>query len=157
MCVSQRSYQSVYRGVLLSDQSRLFALCPVVKKERVSSLRSLVSWYQDHLLTCPHEPQLKTLEPQPGFSTLAIWQCDGDHSFVQYLSLPPRGSSESEAEGEMLCEEEEDLTTTAGLITRRRETDAETQLTGREGGERGERERERERGRKEPTNKADFC
>ncbi|XP_062310424.1 zinc finger protein 653 [Osmerus eperlanus] len=100
-----------------------------VKKERVSSLRSLVSWYQDHLLTCPHEPQLKTLEPQPGFSTLAIWQCDGDHSFVQYLSLPPRGSSESEAEGEIPCEEEEDLTTTAGIVTRRRETDAETQLT----------------------------
>ncbi|XP_061829639.1 zinc finger protein 653 isoform X2 [Nerophis lumbriciformis] len=69
-----------------------------IKKERESSLHSLVCWYQKHLRSCPHEPQLRALELQPNFSTAAIWQCDGDHSFVQQLFSPLREASDSERE-----------------------------------------------------------
>nr|XP_057905333.1 zinc finger protein 653 [Doryrhamphus excisus] len=69
-----------------------------VKKERESSLHTLVCWYQEHLRSCPHEPQLIALEPQPNFSTAAIWQCDSDHSFVQQLFSPLRETSDSEGE-----------------------------------------------------------
>ncbi|XP_041719402.1 zinc finger protein 653-like [Coregonus clupeaformis] len=103
------------------------------KKERVSSLCSMVTWYQDHSQTCPHEPQLRALEPQPGFSTSAIWQCDADHSFVQHLSSPPRGTSDPEMETETEEEVDRDTGTeeTGGIMTRRRrrETDAHRQLT----------------------------
>ncbi|XP_058508948.1 zinc finger protein 653 [Solea solea] len=75
------------------------------RRERVSNLQSLVCWYQDHCHSCPHEPQLKALEPQPNFSTAALWQCESNHSFVQYLFSPPREASDSEQEEE---EEEED-------------------------------------------------
>ncbi|XP_064842522.1 zinc finger protein 653-like isoform X2 [Oncorhynchus masou masou] len=102
------------------------------KNGRVSSLCSMVTWYQDHSQTCPHEPQLRALEPQPGFSTSAIWQCDADHSFVQHLSSPPRGVSEPEMETETEEEVDSDTRTedTRGIMTRRRrETDAHIQLT----------------------------
>ncbi|XP_029364158.1 zinc finger protein 653 isoform X1 [Echeneis naucrates] len=68
------------------------------QKDRLSSLQSLVSWYQEHSHSCPHEPQLKALEPHPNFSTAAIWQCKSSHSFVQYLFSPPREASDSEQE-----------------------------------------------------------
>lgn len=58
-------------------------------------------WYQEHSLSCLHEPQLRALEPQPDFSTAAIWQCDSNHSFVQYLISPQREASDSEHETEM--------------------------------------------------------
>ncbi|XP_051243265.1 zinc finger protein 653 [Dicentrarchus labrax] len=76
------------------------------RKERVSSLQSLVCWYQEHSHSCPHEPQLRALEPQPNFSTAAIWQCDSNHSFVQYLFSPPREASDSEHEDEVNGEED---------------------------------------------------
>ncbi|CAJ1075391.1 zinc finger protein 653 [Xyrichtys novacula] len=71
------------------------------RKERVSSLRSLVCWYQEHSHSCPHEPKLRALEPQNTSSTAAIWQCDSDHSFVQYLFSPLREASDSEHEEEV--------------------------------------------------------
>lgn len=43
---------------------------------------------------------MKALEPVLGLSTSVLWQCDGAHSFVQYLSWPDGGGSESEAEEE---------------------------------------------------------
>uniref|UniRef100_A0A3Q2Y7U5 Zinc finger protein 653 n=1 Tax=Hippocampus comes TaxID=109280 RepID=A0A3Q2Y7U5_HIPCM len=67
-------------------------------RERESSLHSLVCWYQEHLRSCPHEPQLRALEPQPNLSTAAIWQCDSDHSFVQHLFFPLSETSDSEQE-----------------------------------------------------------
>uniref|UniRef100_A0A672H0W9 Zinc finger protein 653 n=1 Tax=Salarias fasciatus TaxID=181472 RepID=A0A672H0W9_SALFA len=67
-------------------------------KPQVSSLQSLVCWYQEHSRSCPHEPQLRALEPHYSFSTAAIWQCDSKHSFVQYLVPPPREASDSEHE-----------------------------------------------------------
>ncbi|XP_059927058.1 zinc finger protein 653 isoform X2 [Gadus macrocephalus] len=69
--------------------------------EEDSSLKSLVSWYQDHSNSCPYEPQLRGLEPQPGFATAAAWRCPAEHSFVQYLLPPPGDTSESEPEGEV--------------------------------------------------------
>uniref|UniRef100_A0A8D0DC55 Zinc finger protein 653 n=1 Tax=Sander lucioperca TaxID=283035 RepID=A0A8D0DC55_SANLU len=68
------------------------------RNQRVSSLQSLVCWYQEHSCSCRHEPQLRALEPQPNFSTAAIWQCDSHHSFVQYLFSSPRAASDSEHE-----------------------------------------------------------
>lgn len=64
----------------------------------MSSLQGLVCWYQEHSGSCPHEPQLRALEPQPDFSTAAKWQCDSNHSFVQYLFSPLREASDSEHE-----------------------------------------------------------
>lgn len=74
--------------------------CLLDRKTRVSSLQSLVCWYQEHCCSCPHEPLLRALEPQPNFSTAAIWQCDSNHSFVQYLFSPISESSDSEHETE---------------------------------------------------------
>lgn len=67
-------------------------------QQHVSSLQSLVCWYQEHSRSCTHEPQLRALEPQYNFSTAAIWQCDDNHSFVQYLVSPLREASDSEHE-----------------------------------------------------------
>ncbi|XP_034151131.1 zinc finger protein 653 [Esox lucius] len=123
-------YQQKYAGKKTTTEA-----CAKLKrgKERVSSLCSLVTWYQEHSQTCPHEPQLRALEPQPGFSTSAIWQCDADHSFVQHLSSPPRGTSESEGELETEMEEEVDreAESTVGIVTKRRRevTNALRQLT----------------------------
>lgn len=66
----------------------------------MSSLRTLVSWYQDHSLSCPQEPQLQALDLQPDFSAAATWRCDSDHSFVQYLCSPPWEGGDSEQEEE---------------------------------------------------------
>ncbi|KAJ8345166.1 hypothetical protein SKAU_G00293590 [Synaphobranchus kaupii] len=71
------------------------------KRGEVTSLRSLVHWYQDHTHSCPHEPQLQALEPLLGLSTSAVWQCQAGHSFVQRFSSPAGGVSESETEGEV--------------------------------------------------------
>ncbi|XP_034568025.1 zinc finger protein 653 [Notolabrus celidotus] len=71
------------------------------RKERVSSLQSLVCWYQEHSCSCPHEPQLRAIEPQHNSSTAAIWQCDSNHSFVQYLFSPLKEASDSEHEEEV--------------------------------------------------------
>ncbi|XP_027878271.1 zinc finger protein 653 [Xiphophorus couchianus] len=68
------------------------------RKQRVSSLQSLVTWYRDHSASCPHEPQLRALEPKANLSTAAVWRCESDHSFVQYLYSPPKEVSDSERE-----------------------------------------------------------
>lgn len=104
----------------------------------MSSLQSLVCWYQEHSRSCPHEPQLRALEPQPNFSTAAIWQCDSDHSFVQYLFSPPREASDSEHEegvnGE--CDGESaaktDLPVVKGGVSRKRRKEAHKQFKGAE-------------------------
>ncbi|XP_054463652.1 zinc finger protein 653 isoform X2 [Anoplopoma fimbria] len=87
------------------------------RKECVSSLQSLVCWYQEHSRSCPHEPQLRALEPQPNFSTAAIWQCDSDHSFVQYLFSPPREASDSEQEEGVNEEGDEEIATKTDTAT----------------------------------------
>ncbi|XP_029914212.1 zinc finger protein 653 [Myripristis murdjan] len=100
------------------------------RKERVSSLHSLVSWYQEHSRSCPHEPQLRALEPQPGFSTAAVWQCDSNHSFVQYLFSPPREASDSEHDGAMNDEgngeraSKADAPVSKSIVTRKRRKEA---------------------------------
>uniref|UniRef100_A0A096MB34 Zinc finger protein 653 n=1 Tax=Poecilia formosa TaxID=48698 RepID=A0A096MB34_POEFO len=71
------------------------------RKQRVSSLQSLVSWYREHSASCPHEPQLRALEPKANLSTAAVWRCESDHSFVQYLYSPPKEISDSEREDEL--------------------------------------------------------
>ncbi|KAM3864392.1 zinc finger protein 653 [Diretmus argenteus] len=100
------------------------------RKERVSSLQSLVSWYQEHSQSCPHEPQLRALEPQPGFSTAAVWQCDSSHSFVQYFFSPRREASDSEHEVGMNGEDDGeratkmDVPVAEGIVTRKRRKEA---------------------------------
>ncbi|XP_034394800.1 zinc finger protein 653 [Cyclopterus lumpus] len=78
------------------------------RKERVSSLQSLVCWYQEHSRSCPHEPQLGALQPRPNASTAAVWRCDSDHSFVQYLFSPQREASDSEHEEGVTGEGDDD-------------------------------------------------
>ncbi|XP_029293525.1 zinc finger protein 653 [Cottoperca gobio] len=86
------------------------------RKECVSSLQSLVCWYQEHSRSCPHEPQLRALEPQPNFSTTALWQCDSNHSFVQYLFSPPREASDSEHEEGVNGEDDEQSAATTDVV-----------------------------------------
>uniref|UniRef100_A0A4W4GL41 Zinc finger protein 653 n=1 Tax=Electrophorus electricus TaxID=8005 RepID=A0A4W4GL41_ELEEL len=68
------------------------------KKVSITSLQSLVSWYQEHCQTCPHEPELRAVEPRLGLSTSVLWQCEAEHSFVQHISWPAGGISESEVD-----------------------------------------------------------
>ncbi|XP_049416661.1 zinc finger protein 653 [Epinephelus fuscoguttatus] len=104
------------------------------RKERVSSLQSLVCWYQEHSRSCPHEPQLRALEPQPNFSTAAIWQCDSDHSFVQYLFSPLKETSDSEheegvnGEGDEQSAGKTDVAVTKGAVSRKRRKEAHKQF-----------------------------
>ncbi|CAG5896303.1 unnamed protein product, partial [Menidia menidia] len=104
-------------------------------KQSVSSLQSLVCWYQEHARSCPHEPQLRALEPQTDFSTAAIWQCHSDHSFVQYLYSPLRGDSDSEQEecsnvdsdGEMAASKDAQLS--KGPVSRQRRKECHRKFT----------------------------
>ncbi|XP_026204449.1 zinc finger protein 653 isoform X2 [Anabas testudineus] len=89
------------------------------RKECVSSLQSLVCWYQEHSHSCAHEPQLRALEPQPDLSTAAIWQCDSNHSFVQYLCSPQWEARDSEHE-EGGKEEGDGEAVAKGAVSRRR-------------------------------------
>ncbi|XP_074511760.1 zinc finger protein 653 [Sebastes fasciatus] len=104
------------------------------RKERVSSLQSLVCWYQEHSRFCPHEPQLRALEPQLNFSTAAIWECDSNHSFVQYLFSPPREASDSECEEGVNGEGDEesaaktDVPTVKGVVSRKRRKEVQKQF-----------------------------
>ncbi|XP_054891593.1 zinc finger protein 653 isoform X2 [Poeciliopsis prolifica] len=68
------------------------------RKQRVSSLQGLVSWYREHSASCPHEPQLRALEPKANLATTAVWRCESDHSFVQHLHSPPKEVSDSESD-----------------------------------------------------------
>lgn len=103
-------------AVCIHDLIHTFRVFPG-RKERVSSLQSLVCWYQEHSCSCPHEPRLRGLEPQLNFSTAATWQCDSDHSFVQYLFSPPREESDSEREAEP-DGNGQDAAITDGLVAR---------------------------------------
>ncbi|KAF4092715.1 hypothetical protein AMELA_G00024070 [Ameiurus melas] len=66
------------------------------KKVTATSLHNLVSWYQQHCQMCSHEPELRSMEPLMGLSTTVLWQCDAEHSFIQHISWPMGGSSESD-------------------------------------------------------------
>ncbi|KAI5097461.1 zinc finger protein 653 [Silurus meridionalis] len=66
------------------------------KKVAATSLHSLVSWYQQHCQICSLEPELRSVEPTLGVSTTVLWQCDAEHSFIQHISWPVGGSSESD-------------------------------------------------------------
>nr|XP_055032917.1 zinc finger protein 653 [Misgurnus anguillicaudatus] len=78
------------------------------KKASATSLQNLVSWYQEHFQSCPHEPELRTVEPMVGLSTSALWECVAGHSFVQYLPWAAGVVSESEEEDNI--KEREDST-----------------------------------------------
>ncbi|KAI4881322.1 hypothetical protein NFI96_029931 [Prochilodus magdalenae] len=101
-------------------------LCRTQKKGKkvvVTSLHSLVSWYQEHCQTCPHEPELRAVEPTLGLSTSVLWQCDAEHSFVQQISWAAGGASESEEEDDFREDPEEKSavvtpTTAGGISTR---------------------------------------
>ncbi|XP_063327325.1 zinc finger protein 653 [Pelmatolapia mariae] len=101
------------------------------RKQCVSSLQSLVCWYQQHSHSCPHEPQLRALETQSNFSTSAVWQCEGNHSFVQYLFSPLGEASDSEgvnrdSDGE--CAVKTDVSVAKNIVSRKRRKEAHRQL-----------------------------
>ncbi|KAA0706131.1 Zinc finger protein [Triplophysa tibetana] len=68
------------------------------KKVSATSLQNLVNWYQEHFQSCPHELELRAVEPTVGLSTSVLWQCVAGHSFVQYLPWAAGIESESEVE-----------------------------------------------------------
>ncbi|KAM9780445.1 zinc finger protein 653 [Neosynchiropus ocellatus] len=67
-------------------------------KACVTSLRSLVRWYEEHSCSCPNEPHLRALRPHSDFSTAAVWKCDSQHAFVQYLISSPGEAGGSDHE-----------------------------------------------------------
>lgn len=71
---------------------------PAGKKVSATSLQNLVNWHQGHFQSCPHEPELRAVEPTVGLSTSVLWQCVDGHSFVQYLPWAAGIESESEVE-----------------------------------------------------------
>ncbi|XP_060757516.1 zinc finger protein 653 isoform X2 [Neoarius graeffei] len=99
------------------------------KKVAATSLHSLVSWYQQHLQMCAHEPELRSVEPTLGLSTTVLWQCDAEHSFIQHISWPVGGSSESDEDnsGEPEPEKKTTVQTTATAVSNQR-TLAEDEL-----------------------------
>ncbi|XP_040919252.1 zinc finger protein 653 [Toxotes jaculatrix] len=122
-------YQQKYCGKKIAPE--VTAKQKKGRKDHVSSLQSLVCWYQEHSHSCPHEPQLKALEPQPNFSTAAIWQCDSNHSFVQYLFSPPREASDSEPEEGANGEEnagKTELLAAKGALSRRKKKEVHKQF-----------------------------
>ncbi|XP_036407994.1 zinc finger protein 653 [Megalops cyprinoides] len=88
-------YQMKYGGKKPTPE--LFVRQKRGKREEVTSLCSLVSWYQDHCHSCPHEPQL---QPPAAPPLSVLWQCQAGHSFMQHISQPAGDASESETEGE---------------------------------------------------------
>ncbi|XP_041673272.1 zinc finger protein 653 [Cheilinus undulatus] len=103
------------------------------KKGCVSSLHSLVCWYQEHSSSCPLEPQLRALDPQHNSSTTAVWQCDSNHSFVQYLSSPTRERSDYLHELEVSWDGDEEGKVTdgpmpKGLVSRKKKKEAHSQF-----------------------------
>lgn len=58
-----------------------------------------------------------------GLSTTVLWQCDAEHSFIQHISWPVGGSSESEEEdnnGEQEPEKETAVQNTATAVSNQR-------------------------------------
>ncbi|XP_066564109.1 zinc finger protein 653 [Amia ocellicauda] len=127
-------YQHKYAGKKLTAE---FCIKPKRgRKCNVNCLSSLVSWYEEHRQSCPHEPHLHSLEPVLGFSTTAVWQCQAGHGFLQHLVSPSKDASESENENENEPESELDLSPgarethctrrKAAVATRRRQEVMET-------------------------------
>lgn len=75
-----------------------FVFCLIGKKVSATSLQNLVNWYQEHFQSCPHEPDLRAVEPTVGLSTSVLWECVAGHSFVQCLPWAAGIESESEVE-----------------------------------------------------------
>ncbi|MCJ8739388.1 hypothetical protein PDJAM_G00046600 [Pangasius djambal] len=93
------------------------------KKVAATSLHSLVSWYQQHCQMCCHEPELRSVEPTLGLSTTVVWQCDAEHSFIQHISWPVGGSSESDEDdnsGEPEPKKKTAVQTTATAVSNQR-------------------------------------
>nr|XP_040046319.1 zinc finger protein 653 [Gasterosteus aculeatus aculeatus] len=100
-------YQREYRGKKISPEVSMKE--KKSRTEGVSSLQNLVCWYQEHSRSCPQEPQLRALQPQPNSSTAAVWRCDSNHSFVQYLFSPTREASDSEHDDGVNGESDDEL------------------------------------------------
>ncbi|XP_064416796.1 zinc finger protein 653 isoform X2 [Latimeria chalumnae] len=66
------------------------------RRRSVNCLRSLVAWYEDHKISCPHEPSLLELDSIFQFSTTAVWQCASGHRYLQRLASPQNYTSDSE-------------------------------------------------------------
>ncbi|MCI4385176.1 hypothetical protein PGIGA_G00047380 [Pangasianodon gigas] len=93
------------------------------KKVAATSLHNLVSWYQQHCQMCSHEPELRSVEPTLGLSTTVVWQCDAEHSFIQHISWPVGGSSESDEDdnsGEPEPKKKTAVQTTATAVSNQR-------------------------------------
>lgn len=75
-----------------------------------TTLQTLMSWYQQHRQMCSHEPELQSVEPTLGLSTTVLWQCDAEHSFMQHISWPVGGSSESDEDDNNVDPEPEEKT-----------------------------------------------
>lgn len=71
---------------------------------------------------CAHEPELRSVEPTLGLSTTVLWQCDAEHSFIQHISWPVGGSSESDEDnsGEPEPEKKTTVQTTATAVSNQR-------------------------------------
>ncbi|XP_072420335.1 zinc finger protein 653 isoform X2 [Chiloscyllium punctatum] len=56
-----------------------------VKRQAVSSLKTLVVWYEHHKQTCKQEPVLYELQRVCECSVAIVWQCEAGHQYLQCL------------------------------------------------------------------------
>ncbi|XP_067829170.1 zinc finger protein 653-like [Heptranchias perlo] len=56
-----------------------------VKKQAISSLKTLVVWYEHHKQTCKQEPVLYELQRVCDCSVAVVWQCEAGHQYLQRL------------------------------------------------------------------------
>ncbi|XP_072104405.1 zinc finger protein 653 isoform X1 [Mobula birostris] len=56
-----------------------------VRKQAISSLKTLVVWYEHHKQTCKQEPLLYELQQVCDCSVAVVWQCEAGHQYLQHM------------------------------------------------------------------------
>ncbi|XP_055520134.1 zinc finger protein 653-like [Leucoraja erinacea] len=56
-----------------------------VRKHAVSSLKTLVVWYEHHKQTCKQEPLLYELQQMCDCSVAVVWQCEAGHQYLHHM------------------------------------------------------------------------
>ncbi|XP_048473770.1 zinc finger protein 653-like [Rhincodon typus] len=68
------------------------------KKQAVSSLKTLVVWYEHHKQTCKQEPVLYELQQVCECSVAIVWQCEAGHQYLQCLEPVQKNCHTPDAE-----------------------------------------------------------
>ncbi|XP_051897832.1 zinc finger protein 653-like [Pristis pectinata] len=56
-----------------------------VRKQAITSLKTLVTWYEQHKQMCKQEPLLYELQQVCDCSVAVVWQCEAGHQYLQHM------------------------------------------------------------------------